>query len=99
MTETKTVATTDAFIGRHGDGWRLYVVGWTAPYLRQKLDQHGEAFPTREPDLADLERFMWGLDAPYQRRLTLSGDVELQAKGRSAIVLAEWLDGLVGAAQ
>ncbi len=36
---------------------------------------------------------MWKLDAPYVRRSTSVGGTLLEAKGRSAIVIWEWLDG------
>lgn len=85
----------EAFIGKHGDGWRLYVHGWAPPFLRLRLDASGEAFPVSAPDLPALDAFMFRLDAPYETRTTSNGDVELGARGRSAIALAEWLDGLV----
>lgn len=82
----------EVFIGRHGDAWRLYTHGWVAPFLKQKLDRHGEAFPVGEPDLADLEEYMWGLDAPYLVQTSTAGGVAIEAKGRSAVALWEWLD-------
>ena len=87
----------EAFIGKHADAWRLYVPGWAPPFLRLKLDANGEVFPVREPDLAELDAFMLKLDAPHAKRTTGNGDVELEARGRSAIALAEWLDGLISA--
>jgi hypothetical protein len=71
---------------RDREGWRLYADGWVAPFVRQKLDAHREAYPVCEPDLADLERYMWKLDAPYVRRSTSVGGSLIEAKGRSAIV-------------
>jgi hypothetical protein len=43
------------------------------------------------PDLEDLERFMWAGDAPYEKRLTGDGGVELLAKGRGGFMLGFWL--------
>jgi hypothetical protein len=90
-------ATGDARIellfSRERGAWRLYARGWVAPYVRRKLALNGEAFPVSEPDLADLERFMWRLDAPYVSKKTSVGGVAIEAKNRSAIVIWEWLDG------
>jgi len=84
---------------RERDAWRLYATGWVAPYVRRRLDAHREAYPVREPDLADLERYMWKLDAPYVRRGTSVGGTLIEAKGRSAIVIWEWLDGQLDASK
>ncbi len=62
------------------------------------LDVHGEAFPVREPDLQGLENFMFQLDAPYTKSVTKTGGVEIEARGRSAVVLGEWLDGFLSSA-
>jgi hypothetical protein len=35
----------EVFFCRHGEAWRAYVNGWTAPYIRSKLDANGEAWP------------------------------------------------------
>jgi len=88
----------ELLIGRDQDSWRLYTHGWVPPYVKGKLDLHGEAFPVDEPDLQGLENFMFQLDAPYTKRVTESGSVEIEARGRSAIVLGEWLDGFLSSA-
>ena len=82
------------FIGRNGDHWRIYFArgSWCPPMLRDRLDEHGEAFPLPAPDLDDLHRHMWETDSPYEKRVTVNGGVELRAKGRSAVSLAVWLD-------
>jgi hypothetical protein len=85
----------DLLFSGQGDSWRLYADGWVAPYVRRKLDASGEAFPVREPDLADLERYMWKLDAPYVKKQTAVAGVTIEARDRSAIMLWEWLDGLL----
>lgn len=88
----------DLFIGRDGDAWRLYVAArsWRPGLLRDRLDDRGTIFPVAEPDVADLARFMWDVDSPYEKRLTADGGVEILAKGRSAIALTVWLEGIVG---
>jgi hypothetical protein len=90
---TRPQAKLEVFFGRHGGAWRVYVNGWAAPYVRSKLDQHGEAWPVAAPDLADLRQYMWKLDAPYAEAPTVLGGVALEAQGRSAVALWEWLDG------
>jgi hypothetical protein len=67
--------------------------------VKQKLDRHGEAFPVRAPDAKDLHDFMWGLDAPYVEQPTTSGGLAIEATGRSAVALWEWLDGYLAATQ
>lgn len=74
------------------DAWRLYVHGWIAPYVRAKLSKQADAFPVRQPDLDELEQFMWATDAPYMKQVSTLGHVEIEAKGRSAVALNEWLD-------
>lgn len=87
----------DLFLSPHGEAWRLYVGArsWAPPMLRKRMDRHGEVFPVAAPDLDDLERHMWGCDAPYEKRVATTGGVELGAVGRSAVVLLVWLEGLV----
>ncbi|HTA89765.1 MAG TPA: hypothetical protein VK745_09330 [Polyangiaceae bacterium] len=86
-------AKVELLFSRDRNAWRLYANGWIAPYVRRKLDASGEAFPVSEPDLADLERYMWNLDAPYVHKKTAVGGVLIEAKDRSAIMIWEWLDG------
>jgi hypothetical protein len=89
----------DLFIGRDGDGWRLYVAAtsWKPHLLRRRLDERGEIFRVAAPDLADLDRVMWNADAPFERRPTTDGGVEVLARGRSAnVLLLGWLTGIVG---
>ena len=45
----------------------------------------------RRPDLEDLERFMWRCDAPYEKRRTGGGGVQLFARGRGGFMLAFWI--------
>jgi hypothetical protein len=87
----------DIFIGRSGDAWRLYVAAtsWKPGLLRDRTDAHGEIFPVARPDVEDLDRFMWSVDSPFTRRPTTDGGVEILAKGRSAVTLLVWLEGLV----
>jgi hypothetical protein len=89
----------DLFIGRAGDAWRLYVAptSWTPELLRRRMDERGDIFPVAAPDLADLDRVMWNADAPFERRPTTDGGVEVLAHGRSAkVLLLGWLTGIVG---
>jgi hypothetical protein len=88
----------ELLFSRQGDAWRLYAHGWVAPYVRRKLDASGEAFPVCEPDLADLERYMWKLDAPYRNKKTSVGGVMIEARDRSAIMIWEWLEALLSGA-
>jgi hypothetical protein len=88
----------DLFIGRDGDAWRLYVAAtsWKPMLLLDRMDERGSVFPVGKPDVADLARFMWNVDSPFEKRLTADGGVEILAKGRSAIALLVWLEGIVG---
>ncbi len=94
---TEQAPALDLFLSRHGDAWRLYVApgSWAPPVLANRMDEHREIYPVREPDLDDLERHMWAADAPYSKRVTSLGGVELGATGRSAVVMLVWLEGLL----
>jgi hypothetical protein len=60
------------------------------------MDERGEIFPVAAPDLSDLDRVMWNADAPFERRPTTDGGVEVLAQGRSAKVpLLGWLAGII----
>jgi hypothetical protein len=89
----------DLFIGRDGEAWRLYVaaLSWKPMLLRDRVDERGSVFPVAKPDVADLDGFMWDTDSPFERRPTTDGGVEILAKGRSAVTLLVWLEGIVGA--
>ncbi len=82
----------DVLFSRQDDAWRVYVDGWRPPYLRVKFDQYRAAFPVRAPNLADLRDYMWKLDAAYREQPTATGGFALEAIGRSAVMLWEWLD-------
>ena len=89
----------DLFIGRDGNAWRLYVAptSWRPELLRRRMDERGEIFPVAAPDLADLDRVMCNADAPFDRRPTADGGVEVLARGRSAkVLLLGWLAGIIG---
>jgi hypothetical protein len=88
----------DLFIGRHGDAWRLYAAptSWKPDLLRWRMDERGEIFPVARPDLAKLDHLMWNANAPFDRRPTTDGGVEILAQGRSAkVLLLGWLAGIV----
>src|ERR1035438_983842 len=96
---TPKTAVLDLFIGRDGAGWRLYVAptSWKPDVLRRGMDEHGEIFPVAAPDLSDLDRLMGNANAPFERRPTADGGVEVLAQGRSAkVLLLGWLTGIVG---
>jgi hypothetical protein len=96
---TPKTAVLDLFIGREGDAWRLYVAptSWKPDVLRRGMDEHGEIFPVAAPDLSDLDRLMGNANAPFERRPTADGGVEVLAQGRSAkVLLLGWLTGIVG---
>jgi hypothetical protein len=86
----------DVLIARDGDAWRLYSApsSWRTPFGLH-VDKHGDIFPVGGPDVADLDRFMWETDSPFERRSTADGGVEIVAKGRSAVTLVVWLQELV----
>jgi hypothetical protein len=74
-----------------GDGARLYVAGWCPVAVRERLDAVRSARLPAFPNLADLERFMWNVDAPYRLR-AMGPNLELEARGRGAVVLGEWVN-------
>jgi hypothetical protein len=48
--------------------------------LADRMDERGSVFPVAKPEVADLDRFMWNVDSPFERRLTTDG-IEILAKG------------------
>jgi hypothetical protein len=60
------------------------------------MDERGKIFPVTRHHLEDIDRFMWNSDSPFERRPTIYGGVEILAKGRAAIPLLFWLEGIVG---
>jgi hypothetical protein len=71
------------------EGARLYVADWCSPALKARLDSQKSVKLDAMPDLGELDRFMFGADAPY-RKASTNGKHEINALGRSAIVLDEW---------
>jgi hypothetical protein len=88
---------TEVLIQPDAAAWRLHARGWIPLYARMKLDVRGDVFPVGEPNLQDLEQFMWALDAPYEARRTSEGSVEIAATGRGANAVWEWLTELIEA--
>jgi len=85
---------TDVLIVREGyAAWRIYFGprSWDPPMLRRWMNARREVCCAGRPDLEDLERFMWAGDAPYEKRLTGDGGVELFAKGRGGFQLVLWI--------
>ncbi len=73
------------------EAFRVHVSPLFIPsYLSSCFDRHREAYPVFL-DFEDLERQMARHSASYDKRVSVHGDVELTAVGRSAHVLGEWL--------
>ncbi len=86
----------DIFIGRDHDAWRLYVAPTSSPALLWlRLDENREIYPIGRPDAADLDRFMFDTDSPYEHRVSSDGGIQIVAKGRSAVTLLVWLEELM----
>jgi hypothetical protein len=81
----------EVLLARETKGARLYVAAWCPPSIRLILDRQMSAVLTEFPDVSNLDRFMFAADAPYVARATSAG-FEIEAHGRSAIVLGEWLE-------
>jgi hypothetical protein len=80
----------NAFCLKEREGWHLLLhAGWLPDYLEDVLNVHRE---TRGAwlDFDDLERHMSAAQAPYDKRSTRLGGVELEAEGAGAEALAEW---------
>lgn len=63
-----------------------------AGILGDRIDERREVFPVANPGGADLDKFMFASDAPYEGGGTADGGVQILAKGRSAICLLVWLE-------
>ncbi len=87
----------ELLVARQGDAFRLYVAGWIPDYLREHLDEHGEAARVTFDSQA-LERSMWDSDAPYRIRQVPAG-FEVEATGRSADYLARYVADVLGDAR
>lgn len=74
---------------RHG--WMVHIKPTALPeHLAQCFDENLET-RAMELDFEDLHRFMAEHDAPYEKRISSTGGVELLARGASAQFLATWL--------
>lgn len=79
------------FCTEQEEALRVYVdAAWMPPFLRACFDKDGEAFPVLL-DFEDLDRFMRKRGSEYQKNVAKLGDVELTARGRAAMDLAQWL--------
>jgi hypothetical protein len=86
----------DVFCARQDDAWRTYLrTGFQPRYLRQHLDEEGEAFPALF-DFEDLDRHMREHQATLEKQNSAVGGVRLIAYGHSAETLALWLAGVFG---
>ena len=75
----------------------MYVAprSWRVESVRRHLDAAGEVYITSEIDFDELDRFMFETDAPYEKRRSSEGGAQLTARGRAAVCLAVWLEGLL----
>ena len=79
------------FCARVGDVWRVHVrPTWLPRYLHTVFDENGEAFPVLL-DFDDLDRYMASKLMSFEKRVSLTGSVELTAHGEAATALAVWL--------
>jgi hypothetical protein len=87
----------DLLIMRDRDAWRLLLapISWVPGILASRMDARREIFPVRNPGADDLDAFMLESDAPYEGGKTADGGVQVLTKGRSAICLLIWLEGVV----
>ena len=93
-THSEAANTLSLFCARSGDAWRLHAAPQGLPhYLRGFFDAHHEAYPV-DLDLEDLDRFMAGHHAEYEKRESRLGGVEITARGTAAGSLAEWLSAM-----
>jgi hypothetical protein len=86
----------DVFCSLQGDAYRAYFrPGWLPKYLRQHLDEDGEAYPAHL-DFEDLARHVRESDATVSIERSRLGGCRLIGRGASAEVLAAWLAGVFG---
>lgn len=76
---------------REDGAWRVLLGDcWCPQFLRECFDEDGEA-PLAVVDFDDLNSYMQKRRAPYEKRPSKLGDMELKARGYSATQLAFWL--------
>ncbi|MFZ5895564.1 MAG: hypothetical protein ACOY0T_31190 [Myxococcota bacterium] len=81
----------DIFCTPQGEAWRIYLNPRDLPPgLRQYFDADCEAYPVFL-DFDRLDRYMVKRSAPYEKRPSHMGDMQITARGESAIELAKWL--------
>jgi hypothetical protein len=100
MTEADVTDDTelDVFCSLQGDAYRAYFrPGWLPKYLRQHLDEDGEAYPAHL-DFDDLERHMRECEASVEIARSKLGGLRLVGRGVGAEALAAWLAGVFGTA-
>jgi len=74
-----------------GEAWRVHVrPTWLPRYLHNVFDENGEAYPVLL-DFDDLDRQMASKHAPFEKRVSRVGAIELTARGAAATALAVWL--------
>lgn len=75
--------------------WRLKVFPNHEPCVIRGLDAYGRVGGLSKPNLERLEHHMGAAQAGYQLRVHADGTIELSARDRSALALAEWLNAIV----
>ncbi len=79
------------YCAKLGRGWMVHLRPTGVPdYLLQCFDRDFETRAT-ELDWEDLDQYMREHDAPYEKRVSNTGGVELIAHGPSAPLLGQWL--------
>jgi len=74
----------DMLIMRDGDAWRLLLAprSWVPGLVEDRLlATKREVYPVRNPGAADLDKFIFESDAPYEGGATADGGVQILAKG------------------
>ncbi len=76
--------------GQDGATWQVRVRGWLPAHLRHLLETRNQVGTLPEPAFTDLAEHMAFLGAPYARYGAAGREV-IEAQGRSAVALWEWL--------
>ncbi len=77
--------------------WQLEARGWLSTHLRHLLETQNRAGSLPQPRFAELNDHMQLLGASYAR-YGVAGREVIEAQGRSAVALWEWLYRYLGVA-
>jgi hypothetical protein len=81
-----------------GEGWRIYLHPAFLPsYLFEHFDEH-LVVDVQALDFDDLERYMAGHHAPYEKNLS-PPTIEFTARDAAAPVFGAWLDRAISSGQ